>query len=169
MPEDDKPQPSLKPTAPSTLFVAALAAGAIMLLLTTRYYQYIPSPGWYGPASLLALAVVLAFSAHTTRQRVDRAPGAGPVEPLLIARFAALAKASSVGGSLFGGAYAGLVIFLVAQRHLTDAAEDLPKAGFGFVSCLLLVAAALWLERACRIPQKDNESEDSDTSRNAND
>lgn len=152
-----EPKPTLKPTAPSTLLVAALAAGALILVLATVNYP--PVPGWYTPTTLLLLALVLAYTAHTTRARIERKEGAKPVEPLLFARFAALAKASSVGGALIAGAYAGIVVYLVAHRYLAAAGRDLPLAVFGFVACLILVAAALWLERACRIPE-DSEDDD---------
>ncbi|CAM3564535.1 DUF3180 domain-containing protein [Stackebrandtia soli] len=162
MAKDPKPQPTLKPTTPATLFVTALAAGALMLLVAARFYSYVPRPSWYTPVMLLVLAFALAFLAYTTKARIDRRPGTEPPEPLVVARYAALAKASSIGGSLFAGVYAGLVVYTVAQRtRLTVAAEDLPPSAFGFVACLMLVAAALWLERACRVPEDDDRDDDS--------
>lgn len=154
---DPEPKPSLKPTAPSTLLVAALAAGALVLVIFTSEYLQVPS--WYTPTTLLLLAMVLAYTAYTTKTRIERKPGARPVEPLLFARFAALAKASSIGGATIAGAYAGLLVFLVAHRHLEDAQTDLPLAIYGFVACLVLVAAALWLERCCRIPADDDDTD----------
>lgn len=164
--KDPKPQPTLKPTAPSTLLVAALAAGALMLVVFSA--EYLPVPRWYTPTTLLLLALVLAYTAHTTRARIERKSGAKPVEPLLFARFAALAKASSVGGAIIAGAYAGILVFLVAHRDLEDAATDLPLAVYGFIACLALVAAALWLERACRIPEDDRTDDDRDGGAQAN-
>ncbi|MGH8879012.1 MAG: DUF3180 domain-containing protein [Stackebrandtia sp.] len=156
---DNEPKkPSLKPTAPSTLLVAALAAGALMLVLASRG-DYPPIPRWYTPVTLLLLSFILAYTAYTTRARIEHKAGAKPVEPLLFARFAALAKASSIGGAIIAGAYAGVVVYLFAHRELVAAGQDLPVAAFGFVSCLVLVAAALWLERACRIPE-DPDDED---------
>ena len=161
--DNDPKTPSLKPTAPSTLLVAALAAGALMLIFASRG-DYPPIPRWYTPVTLLLLSLVLAYTAVTTRARIERKSGAKPVEPLLFARFAALAKASSIGGAIIAGAYAGIVVYLVAHRELVAAGEDLPVAVFGFVSCLVLVAAALWLERSCRIPE-DSDSDDDDPTR----
>ena len=162
MPADHKPQPSLKPTAPATLFVAALAAGAVVLLWAANTYPLVPA--WYTPITLLILALVLGYTALTTKARIERKPGTKPVEPLVFARFAALAKAGSVGGALLTGAYAGLLVYTVAQREmLTQAAADLPRAAFGFVACLLLVAAGLWLERSCRVPPGDDDDSDDDS------
>ena len=41
---DDKhgPEPTLRPTAPSTIIVCALAGGALTMLLVARYYQQVP-------------------------------------------------------------------------------------------------------------------------------
>lgn len=167
MSEDPKPQPSLKPTAPATLFVVALAAGAVMLLWSARSYP--PIPNWYTPVALLALAVVLAFSAYNIKARVERKPGSGLVDALSVARFAALAKASSIGGALLSGAYAGVLVYVVAHRSILEqAADDVPLAIFSFVSCLLLVAAGLWLERSCRIPEDDDKSDDPQAGTNPN-
>lgn len=160
MPKDDQPQPSLRPTAASTLFVTALAAGAMTLLLTSRYYQHLPTPTWYAPASLVVLSIILAYSAYSTRHRIARTPGAKPVDALLFARFVALAKASALGGAFVGGIYTGLLVFLASQSHLTAAAAELPATAFGVGACAALVAAALWLERSCRIPDEDGEGDD---------
>lgn len=159
MPEDPKPRPSLKPTTPATLFVTALAAGAVMLLWASRSYP--PIPDWYTPTTLLILALVLAYTAHHTKARIERKPGAKPVEPLAFARFAALAKAAAIGGALLAGAYAGIVVYTIAERNiLAQAGKDLPLAAYGFVACLLLVAAGLWLERSCRVPKDDDSDSD---------
>ncbi|GAA4915845.1 uncharacterized protein DUF3180 [Stackebrandtia albiflava] len=163
MPEQRKPKPSLTPTTPSTLFVTALAAGAVTLLIATRFYERLPAMSWLTPVLLLALAVVIGLLARNTKARIERRPGSGPVEPLTVARYAALAKACAVGGALLAGAYAGLVVYTVAQQRLTAAQADLPVVAFGFVVCLVLVAAALWLERACRVPPQEDDDSDPPT------
>ena len=39
--------------------------------------------------------------------RIERKPGREPVDPLAVARFVVLAKASSLAGAIFAGFYAG--------------------------------------------------------------
>jgi len=162
--QTDGPQPSLKPTTPSTLLVSAMAAVALMLMLATRYYEYFPAMSWFTPILLIAVAFLLGFLSWHVKARIDRKPGHDPVEPLMFARYAALAKACAIGGAVIGGGYAGLLIYTAAQRRLTAASEDLPVVALGLGACLLLIAAALWLEWSCRVPPKKDDSEDDNPS-----
>lgn len=165
MPPSAPKKPSLPPTKPSTLFVAALAAAALGLLMVTRFYSSMPRAPWFAGVTLMIVAIVCAYLAHATRARIDRRPGTQPVEPLTVARYAAFAKACSLGGALFAGWYAAFLVYVIAQRgRLQAAADDLPATAVSFVGALALVAAALWLERACRIPKKrDDDDDDDDT------
>lgn len=161
--DPDGPQPSLKPTMPSTLFVAGLATGAIMLILATRYYEHFPAMSWFTPILLAALAILLGYLAWHTKARIERKPGHEPVEPLLFARFAALAKACAIGGAVMTGAYGGLLVYTAAQRRLIAAAADLPVVAFGTGACIVLVLAAVWLENSCKIPPEDDDTDDRKT------
>lgn len=158
--EPDGPKPSLKPTMPSTLLVAGLATAALVLILATRYYAHFPAMSWFTPVLLVGLAVLLGYLARHTKAHIERKPGYEPVEPLLFARFAALAKACAVGGAVMAGAYAGMLIYTAAQRRLTAAAADLPVVALGLGACILLMAAALWLENSCRVPPEDEDSDE---------
>ncbi|MEH1099270.1 DUF3180 domain-containing protein [Micromonospora sp. CPCC 205561] len=147
------------PTRISTLVVAGLAAAAVAwLLISSFYYDYLPELPWLPVVTLAALAVLEAYAAVNTRGRIERRPGREPVNPLLVARFVVLAKASALAGAIFAGAYAGLTGWLLVER--TDAAMgDRPIAGAGLLAGLALVAAALWLERSCRVPERDDDED----------
>jgi hypothetical protein len=71
------------------------------------------------------------------------------VNPIVVARLAALAKASSPVGSLALGAYGGFLGH-VAQASSPQAHTDTRTAALGIGCSLGLVAGALLLERACR-------------------
>ncbi|HLL68122.1 MAG TPA: DUF3180 domain-containing protein [Micromonosporaceae bacterium] len=147
------PRPRLEPTRPATLLVAAMATGALAWLGISNFYQEMVTLPWLPPLTLLGLALVEAVTAWTTKARIDRKPGTVPVEPLVVVRYAVLAKASSLAGAIFVGAFLGLTTWLVAQRAtLVRTADDLPQAGVGLAGSVALVAAALWLEWACRVP-----------------
>ncbi|GLZ80568.1 membrane protein [Actinorhabdospora filicis] len=164
MPPSAPKKPTLPPTKPATLFVAALAAAAIGLLLVTRFYGDMPGTPWFAGVSLLIVAAACAITAQTTRARIERRPGTRPVEALSVARYAAFAKACSLGGALFAGYYAAFLVYVIAQRgRLQAAADDLVPTAVSFAGALALVAAALWLERACRIPKNPDDDEDDDS------
>ncbi|NJP34070.1 DUF3180 domain-containing protein [Micromonospora thermarum] len=143
------------PTRISTLVVAGLAAAAVAwLLISFLYYDYLPDLPWLPVVTLAALAVLEAYAAVNTRGRIERRPGREPVNPLLVARFVVLAKASALAGAIFAGFYGGLTGWLFVET--TDAAmDDRPVAGAGLLASLALVGAALWLERSCRVPEQE--------------
>ncbi|WP_442933272.1 DUF3180 domain-containing protein [Micromonospora psammae] len=148
------------PTRISTLVVAALAAAALAwLLISAFYYDVAPELPWLPVVTLAGLAVLEAYAAVNTRARIDRKPGREPVNALLVARFVVLAKASALAGAIFTGFYAGLTGWLLLDGTTRAAAEDRPAALGGLLASLALVAAALWLERSCRVPEKDDDED----------
>jgi hypothetical protein len=152
------------PTRLSTLLVAAMAAAALAWLVISGVYADIPRLPWLPNATLAGLAVLEAYAAVNTRARIDHKPGRERVDPLAVARFAVLAKASSLAGSIFAGFYAGITLWLAVER--TRAAyDDLPAAAGGLVASLALVGAALWLERSCRVPDRPDEDDQDDDRR----
>lgn len=156
-----EPKPSLRPTNPATLVVAGLIAAAVAWLLVSTWYNRVPSLQWIPAVTLGALALFEVVVANNTRARIARKPGRLPIQPLLVTRWVVLAKASSLAGAIFGGFMGGMVVALVLKGDNGHARADLPPAIAGFVAALALIAAALWLEHACRIPdQPEDKDED---------
>jgi hypothetical protein len=150
------------PTRASTLVVAGLAAAAVAwLLISGVYYSGVPRLPWLPVVTLAALAVLEAYAAINTRGRIERRPGRDPVNPLLVARFVVLAKASALAGAIFAGGYAGITGWLFVERTRA-AMEDRPAAGAGLLAAVALVAAALWLERSCRVPERPEDKREPD-------
>ncbi|GAB3149317.1 DUF3180 domain-containing protein [Micromonospora sonneratiae] len=149
------------PTRPATLVVFGLGAAALAwLLISAVYYeQNFPPLPWLPAVTIVGLAVLEGYAAMNTRARIDRRPGREPVDPLAVARFAVLAKASSLAGSIFAGFYAAITGWLIIEPTRA-ASSDVPAAVAGLVASLALVAAALWLERSCRVPEPPEEEQE---------
>jgi ABC-type thiamin/hydroxymethylpyrimidine transport system permease subunit len=159
-PGGPRTDPSMRPTSISVLVVAALVAAAVGWLLLSFFYNDWPAPPWLPVIVIAALAVTEGILAQNTAARVQRKPGMPRVEPLAVARYAVLAKASSLAGALYGGYCAGLLAFYVFEPT-KFARDSVPAVAGGVIASVALVAAALWLERACRVPdQPDREDED---------
>lgn len=157
-PREPTPEPRMRPTSLSTLFVTALAMAAVGWLVISRFYGDMPTLPWLPPFVMLGLAIVEAVLAPNTKARIEHRDGAGPVNPLAVAWYVVLAKASALGGALFTGLYAGLLVWLVPQRGFNiHVGHDLPQAIAGVVGAFLLTIAGLWLERACRVPPPPSE------------
>lgn len=149
------------PTRPASLVVAGLAAAAVAWLLISSFYRTFPPLPWLPTITVAGLAVLEGYAAQNTRVRIQRRPGQDPVNPLVVARFVVLAKASALAGSIFAGFCAGLVVWLVFEPTRA-AANDVPAATAGLVASLALVAAALWLERSCRVPEQPDQDRSDD-------
>ncbi len=148
--------PSIGPTRPSVLVVAGLAAAAAGWLLVSAFYGRMPALPWLPTITVAALAVVEAVLAQSTRARIERRPGHPRVDPLAVARYAVLARASSLAGAMFAGFSAGLLAWLLLEPTRA-ASDDVPAAGAALVASVALIAAALWLERACRVPEQPDD------------
>jgi hypothetical protein len=66
-----------------------------------------------------------------------------------------------MAGAIFVGVYAGVSIWAFLQHgQLRVADQNLPPAVGGLIGALALVAGAIVLERACRVPpSKDDEDQ----------
>ncbi|MFG1605821.1 DUF3180 domain-containing protein [Actinoplanes sp. NPDC049265] len=151
-PSGPRTDPSIRPTSISVLVVAALVAAAVGWLLLSFFYNEWPAPPWLPVIVIAALAAAEGILAQNTAARVQRKRGAPPVEPLAVARYAVLAKASSLAGALYGGYCAGQLLFFALDMSREFSNDSLPATAAGVVAALALVGAALWLERSCRVP-----------------
>lgn len=140
-------------TSPSLLVVAAVAAGlAANVALQAAYGDLPPLPVLAGLTPLV-LGVGEFVLALVLRARIRRRRGARPVDALAAARAVALAKASSIAGSVVGGAWLGVLAYVLPLSDRIDAAgSDTVSAIVGVVGAAVLVGAALWLEHCLRTP-----------------
>jgi len=170
--DDPRPpqRPTVTPTNPATLIVAALASASVAWFLISEWYTVLfpKQLPWIPALTLGLLALFEVVVANNTRARIARKPGRLPVEPLLVARYVMLAKASSLAGSIFAGFTGGLVLWLLTELRMAAAGKDLPPAIASLVASLALIAAALWLEHSCRVPKQPDEKDDLGDGRSGN-
>lgn len=143
----------MKLTRPRDLATIAIIAGLLTHLFLRLAYDTLPPLPQAAGSTLLVIAVTEVVLAFSLRARIQRRPGARPVQPLTAARAVVLAKASSVLGALMFGVWSGLLIYVLPVRDSFPAAgNDLFAAAVGMVSAAALTAAALWLEHCCKTP-----------------
>lgn len=148
----------MRPTRWYVLVVLGMLAGGIAYPVTRSHYADFPSPHLYSTFWLLILAAAEGYVAVVTRARLAGRPGTRPIDPLVVARLVALAKASSVVGAIAAGGYAGFLGW-VAQVNSSAASSDTTVAAVGIATSLALVATALLLEWVCRVPKDDDNTE----------
>jgi hypothetical protein len=151
----------VKPTRARDLLVAAVICGVFFYLVFTRVYLHLPTLPRTAPLSVLLIGLVELQVAALVRNRLDGRSGTRPISPIVVARFAALAKASSLAGAAIAGCWAGVLAYTVPRAgDIAAAGADAITAALGFVAAVILVAGALLLERACRARRPPDEKTD---------
>ncbi|MDF5758917.1 DUF3180 domain-containing protein [Spongiactinospora sp. TRM90649] len=149
----------MKTTRPAVLVAVLAVVGLLTWLILQRSYSILPNVPWTAIPTMLLLAIGEVVSAVATRNRIQRKPDTKPVEPLAVARLAALAKASAYAGAVFGGVFAGFVLHVIEFLEQEVPQRDFFVAGGSLLACVLLICAALFLEYCCRIPEDDRDDQ----------
>jgi hypothetical protein len=147
----------VKPSNPGVLVGLVIVFALITWAALQETYSQLPTVPWTAIPTLLLLALGEAYTGWLTRARIQRKPDTKPVEPLAVARLAALAKATAYAGSVFAGVFAGFVLRVLTLLDLPDPRKDAIVAGGSFISCVALICAALYLEYCCRVPAEPQE------------
>lgn len=153
----------MKPTRPRSLLLTAVLAGVVAWALLHVVYSKLPPLTWTGIPALLLAAAVEAWTGRDLRARIMGHSGAKPAPPLFVARMVVLAKASSQVAALLAGISAGFMIYLSGMLDAATPRSDMIAASFAFGSCLILIAAALFLEYCCRVPKNPGQDRDDDS------
>ena len=157
-PTEPEPTPSILPTPPRLLAVAALLGGIVGWFLgpvvsgAGRTPMHVP---WTAPAALALAALVLAVMARRLWQALQvRSEVINPergLYSLVLGKSAAL-----VGAAVFGG----YLVFGASFLPRLDADAALARvvgSGLAALAGAGLGAAGYALERACRVPDDDSD------------
>lgn len=159
----------MKATRVRDLAVIAVVALVASWLLAEAFYSSIPPIRLFVGASLYPVAAAEVVLGFLIRSRIENhriGMVNGQLHPITVARAVALAKASALVGAAFAGVWAGFLVAIGPDSTQVRAAmEDLPGAIVGLIGGIALTAAALWLERACRTPDDDEEEDHYETPR----
>ncbi|MFI6209277.1 DUF3180 domain-containing protein [Streptomyces sp. NPDC051041] len=119
----------------------------------------LPSVPLAAPVVLALIAVVLLATALSLRARLraqrERRPGAKGVDPLMAARAVVFGQASALVAALVAGMYGGTGVFLLESLDIPARRDQAIYAGFSVLAGIAVIAAALFLERVCRLPEDD--------------
>lgn len=143
----------MNPTKARDLVIAGIFALVISYVLMRSFYLgSIASALPRTPViSVAIVALVEAELGRGVRARLAGRPHTRPIMPIAVARFAALAKASSLAAALVVGGWLGVLLYTAPRGGSPPVAgADTITAALGITSGAALLAAALWLERGCR-------------------
>jgi hypothetical protein len=143
----------MTPTTWRTLLPLALLAGVGGFVLADQAYGSLVTLPGYAPVTALVIALFELGLAKVINDQLRGRSRGKAMHPLQVARAVALAKASSAAGALLLGLYAGFFTWTFPRRDvLAVASHDALVSGLSAAAALLLLVAALVLERVCRAP-----------------
>ena len=151
----------MRPTRPRTLLITGVVCAAIAWAALKGIYADLPPLSWTGVPALLIAAVIEAWAGRDVKARIAGGEGIKPAPPLFVARLVVLAKASAYAAAVVAGVSLGFVIFLLNLLEASTPRADMLTAGVTSGSALALLAAALYLENCCRIPEDSDRDDES--------
>ncbi|MEV1007752.1 DUF3180 domain-containing protein [Streptomyces sp. NPDC049881] len=149
--------------------LAVLFAGAFALCwaasgLWESLDNTLPAVPLLAPVILALIAGVLLATALSLRGRLraerEGRPRARPLDRMMVARAVVFGQASALVSALVGGAYGGLGLYFVLYRlDVPNRRDQALYAGLAVVAAVAVIAAALLLERVCRLPDGDEDDD----------
>ncbi|CAM5528799.1 hypothetical protein STAFG_1238 [Streptomyces afghaniensis 772] len=119
----------------------------------------LPSVPLAAPIVLALIAVVLLATALSLRARLraqrERQPDAKGVDPMMAARAVVFGQASALVAALVSGMYGGTGVFLLESLDIPARRDQAIYAGFSVLAGIGVIAAAIFLERVCKLPDDD--------------
>ncbi|MEU2899346.1 DUF3180 domain-containing protein [Streptomyces sp. NPDC006967] len=120
----------------------------------------LPSVPVAAPIVLALIAVVLTATALSLRARLnaqrERQPDAKGVDPLMAARAVVFGQASALVAALVAGMYGGTGVFLLEFLDIPSRRDQAIYAGASVLAGIGVIAAAIFLERVCKLPEDDD-------------
>jgi len=138
--------------------VAGILAWAVARLWNSL--GTLPSVPVAAPIVLAVIAVVLVATALSLRARLkaqrERQHDAKGVDPLRAARAVVFGQASALVAALVAGMYGGTGVFLLESLDVPARRDQAIYAGLSVLAGLGVIAAAIFLERVCKLPEDDD-------------
>lgn len=145
------------------LLAGVFAVAGILSWAGARLWNSVgtlPSVPLAAPIVLTLIAVVLLSTALSIRARLkaqrERRPEAKGVDPLMAARAVVFGQASALVAALVSGMYGGTGVFLLESLDIPARRDQAIYAGFSVAAGIAVIAAAIFLERVCRLPEDDD-------------
>jgi hypothetical protein len=143
----------MTPTRPWTLVAVAVVCAVVAWLVVSVTFTNMPTLPWTAAPAMLLLAAAEALSGRNLKARIQGRRSGKPLAAIAVARMVALAKASSMGATAFGGLAVGFLAYAAGRLDMTVPRNDAVNAAATLAAAVILVGAALYLEHCCRAPE----------------
>jgi small-conductance mechanosensitive channel len=140
------------------LVVAALfggLAGWLVVVIADALDALPPRVPWSAPIGLAIFAALVAALAHSTHQRLQ--VRRERMEPQRAVAFLVLGKASALAGAAVAGGYLGFALMFLTRIEADAPRDRVIRSAVTVVAAVVLAAAGLRLERACKVPDDEDD------------
>jgi hypothetical protein len=143
----------------SLLAIAAVSAALAWIVVKFTFSDLAPLP-WTAVPGLILLAIGEFGLGRNIGPRLHGKPSAKPIQPMAVPRVVALAKASSAAGAAIAGLALGFLVYTIPLLDKPVPGHDALASAATMLAAIVLVLAALYLERACRAPEPPDDDSD---------
>jgi MFS family permease len=145
----------------SALFVALLVAGGLVIGLLVRPFadrldRHAPLVGWGAAAGLFVIALVVGGLAWSTWQSLHKQERRISSDHALM--LLATSKSCVIVGCLCIGGDGGYALAFLGDVDTPLGQDRALHSAFAAGAAVLVLVASLLLERACRLPEDDDEN-----------
>jgi hypothetical protein len=150
------PEGTVGTTRPTTLLgvgLVALVLGWALRPASIAWMGHAPRVTWLQVLALALVAGILGAVAWSTYRTLHARRQA--IEPHQAVNRLVLAKACAIAGAAVAGGYLGYALSWVGIDEQELAGERLLRSGLAGLAGVMIVVAALLLERACRVRRDD--------------
>ena len=138
--------------------LTGLVLGWLLRPASIRIRGTAPTVGWTPVLALLLVAAILGAVAWSTYRDLHPRSGRSPrrLEPHQAVNRLVLAKACALAGAMVAGGYFGYALSWWRVTEAALAQQRIVQSLVAGVASVLIVAASLLLERACRVRDGDD-------------
>jgi hypothetical protein len=135
--------------------VVGLVAGWLLHRVLEAWHGVAPVVTWLQPLALLLVALIVGGTAWATHRSVNG--GGQPLEPHRAVNRLVLGRACALVGALLAGGYAGYAVSWLGIDGDPLAGQRVTRSAVAAVLGLVICAAGVLLERACRVRGDDEQ------------
>ena len=120
-----------------------------------------PEVPWTAPIGLILVTALVGALAYSTYQRIQVRHER--VEPNRAVAFLVLGKASALAGAVVAGGYLAYALLFVGRWEAAAPRDRVIRSAVAVLAGVALCAMGLLLERACKVPRKDEDDDEAET------
>lgn len=161
---DQQPGGSVNLTPPRALVVAAMfggLAGWLLVVTVNAFDLTAPEVPWTAPLGLIVVTVLVGALAYSTYQRIQ--VRRERMEPSRAVALLVLGKASALAGAVVAGGYLAYALLFLSRFDAAAPRDRVIRSAVAVLAGVALCAMGLLLERACKVPRKDEDDDEAET------